>query len=66
MALFRCGANAGMSETVLWTNPAPTTNMTSTTITLSQSISNFDFVKLYWRVSTSNNTETYNLYTHLE
>lgn len=56
MALFRCGSGAGLQETVLWTNPNPTTSMSSTTVTLSESVTGFDFIKIESRVSTSDST----------
>ena len=34
-----------MSETVLWTNPSPTSTFASQTVNLSQSIQNFKYIK---------------------
>ena len=45
MALYRTGGG-GMSETTLWTNSSPTANFSLSTITLSQGISSFDFIKI--------------------
>lgn len=36
-------------ETVLWTNPAPTSAFASQTITLSDGISNYKYIKLKWK-----------------
>ena len=46
-----------LKETVLWNNSAPTSGMTSTTITLSQSIDLYDYIKIVWRVSKTVSTE---------
>lgn len=48
-----------LKETVLWTNPSPTSSMLNQTrVTLSQSIMNFEYIKFYARISTSNSKET--------
>ena len=47
----------GMSEKVLWTNPSPTSSFPQTACSLSESIDNFDYIKILYRVSTSNNTQ---------
>lgn len=47
MALYRCMASGGqMSETVLWTNPDPSSSsgFASQTVTLSDNIDNYDFI----------------------
>lgn len=47
----------GMSEKVLWTNPNPTSTQTDgTQPTLSESISNYKYIKLVARMSTTNAT----------
>lgn len=54
MAWFKTGGGGGaLSETVLWTNPSPTSNFATQTVTLSQSIENFDYIKFVHRISTS-------------
>lgn len=46
MSLYRCGGGGGMlEETVLWTNPSPTSDFAAQTVTLSDSISNYDYIK---------------------
>ena len=52
-----------MSETVLWTNPSPTSSFTSQDISLSQSIDDFDEVVIYFRLSTTDNTESFVKYS---
>lgn len=42
-----------LEETVLWTNPSPTSGMGATTVTLSQSIANFKYIKITGRNVTS-------------
>ena len=46
-----------MTETVLWTNSNVANTFASQTITLSQSISNYDYIKITVTSSTSNTTE---------
>ena len=57
MAWFKTGGGGALSETVLWTNSSPTTSFAAKTVTLSQSIANFERVRIYWRGSTSLATE---------
>ena len=55
MALFPCNAGgAGLKETVLWTNPNPTSELAggSTQYELSASLNNFDYVQVNWRTTT--------------
>lgn len=64
MALFPCNVGGGgtLSETVLWTNPSPTASFAAQTITLSSDINNFKYLKIVYKLSTSNNTESYAIY----
>lgn len=41
-------------ETVLWTNPSPTSTFAAQTVTLSDSIENYKYIKVSYRVSNSN------------
>ena len=50
------GGGAKQTETVLWTNPSPTSDFGQTTVTLSDSISNYDYIAVKWKVSTSLST----------
>lgn len=45
--------NVGLSETVLWTNPSPTSDYAKTTISLSNSISSFKIIKIYFKATKS-------------
>lgn len=45
-----------MKETVLWTNPNPTSSQAVTDLTLGESILNYDFLKITWRHTTSDPT----------
>lgn len=65
MALLRCGAVSSVQETVLWTNSSPTTNFSSQTITLSEDIDNFEYLKIKALGSTTNNLEI-NIYISVE
>ena len=60
MALFRCSSGAGgggMSETVLWTNSNPSSAFASQSISLSDDISNYEYIKIeYKRNATDANT----------
>lgn len=40
-----------LKETVLWTNPSPTSNFGTQTVTLSESIDNYKYVKFHIRPS---------------
>ena len=48
-----------MKETVLWTNPSPTSIFNAQTVSLSDSKMNYDFIKIYWRLSTTNASESF-------
>lgn len=53
-----------MSETVLWSNPSPTSNFAYQTLTLNQSIDDFKEIAVYYRLSTANNSrESFVTYT---
>ena len=47
----------GSTETVLWTNNSPTSQFAAQTITLSDDYSNYDYIEVYFRLSTSDDTE---------
>lgn len=46
--------STGYTETSLWTNSAPTSAFAAQTVTLSDSISNYKYIKIKYRVSNSN------------
>lgn len=48
-----------MAETILWTNSAPTSNMGATTITLSQGLSNFKYLKIEFNYGTASSSILY-------
>lgn len=50
------GGSGKYTETSLWTNPSPDANFTQTTVTLSDSISNYKYIAVKWKVSTSLST----------
>lgn len=52
----------GSTETVLWTNNSPSSNFAAQTVTLSQSIDNFDYIKITYRGGTSNANEVHAIY----
>lgn len=56
MAWFKTGGGA-LSETILWTNPSPTSSFAAQDVTLSQPITDFTYIKIVCRFSTSNSTE---------
>lgn len=62
MAWYKCGGGGALSETVLWTNPSPTSNLSIGNKTLSQSVDNFKKIRVYYRLSTSNSTTSYVTY----
>lgn len=64
MAFIRCGGGkATLKATTLWTNPSPSSSFSAQAVTLSESMYNFDFIKIYFRYSTSDNSEWSVLYT---
>lgn len=42
-----------LKETTLWTNNSPTSSFASQTVTLSDYVSNYDYIKITFRLSTS-------------
>lgn len=48
----------GMSEKVLWTNSAPTSDMDTQNITLSDSMLKYNYIKCVFRLSTTDATES--------
>ena len=64
MALFRCASGGGgttITETTIWTNPNPDTSFASsnTNVTVSQNISNFDYIKVESKDNYAQDTATY-------
>lgn len=63
MAETLCGLrkNGGgrLKETVLWTNSSPTSNLDAGDLGLSAPMTDFDFIRVYYRVSTSVSTSNY-------
>lgn len=58
------GGGATLVETVLWQNPNPTTAISSAlTVTLSDSVDNYEYIKLLYRYSTSDATAYSMIYT---
>lgn len=58
MGLYKAGGGGGqMTETVLWTNPNVANTFAEQTITLTDSITNYDYIKVTVASSTTNNTE---------
>ena len=54
MALYRCGSSGGtLSETKLWENGSPTSTFAEQTLTIGN-FSSYDYLRIYYRVSTSN------------
>jgi hypothetical protein len=47
------------TETLLWENSSPTSQFTSDSLTLSDNIKNYDYLKVYWRFSTTDNTTNF-------
>ena len=47
-----------MSETTLWTNPSPDSTQSQGNIALSDSIANYDFIKIYYRYGTTSSMNT--------
>ena len=63
-ALRKIGGGGTLKETVLWTNPSPTSDFAYQTLTLNQSIDDFKKIAVYYRLSTANNSrESFVTYT---
>lgn len=62
MGLYNCLGNGGgktLEETVLWNNSAPTSNMSSSLArTLFDDISNYDYLKIYWRLTVNQDIQS--------
>ena len=60
------GTSSGGSlpiETTLWENSSPTSSMTTQTITLSDDITNYDYLKVEYRQTTSTDTRSILVFT---
>lgn len=58
LASLKKKGGGSLSETTLWTNANPTSAMAQgATMPLSQNYSNFDYIKIKYRLSTSDSTE---------
>lgn len=51
------GGGGKYTETSLWTNSAPTSSFAGQDVTLSESFDNYKYVKVRYKLSTTNNTE---------
>ena len=59
--VFKTVTSRGRTETLLWSNPKPTASFSNQTVTLSQSIDDFGFMRLDYCFSggqQSNKTES--------
>lgn len=56
---FAVATKPTKTETTLWTNSSPTSTFANTTVTLSQSIENFDYIKFRIASTKSNTAESY-------
>lgn len=52
------GGGGGMTRTTLWTNTASTSAFSSQTVTLSDSISNYDYIGVEYRATTASSTRS--------
>lgn len=51
MAVYNNLPTGGMKATLLWTNPSPTSNYSSGTISLSEPLTNFQKLRIVWAYS---------------
>lgn len=57
MAYYRAAiGGGGETETTLWTNSSPTSGMISETVTLSDNLTKYRYLKIEWRRSTTDST----------
>lgn len=68
MAFIPCniGGGGGMTRTTLWTNNSPNSNFASQDMTLSDDITNYDYIGIKYCLSTTISQETENLITPSE
>ncbi len=52
------GGGGKQTETVLWANSSPSSSFAAQNVTLSDSLSNYDYIKVTYRISTSDGTST--------
>ena len=53
MAFYRCSSGGGtLTETVLWTNPSPSSSFSNQTVTLSESYTNYKYVGVKYATGT--------------
>ena len=48
---------SGLEETTLWTNSSPTSSFAGQAVALSDDITNYDYIRVYWRYNTTDATE---------
>lgn len=54
MAFLRCGGGrATLKATTLWTNSSPSSSFSAQAVTLSNSMYSYDYIRVYFRYSTS-------------
>lgn len=56
------GGGGALSETVLWTNPSPTSNFSAQTVTLSQDYTMFKAIRIYVKATGSATSDYYSDY----
>ena len=64
MAFIRClsGNSQKFKETVLWTNPDPTSDFETQTITLSDDMTNYDFLRIEGKAHKNDTVDTLEVY----
>ena len=53
MAYYLCQNKPVVTNTALWTNGNPSSDQGATSVTLSQSMANFDYLEVLWKFNTS-------------
>ena len=53
------GGGGSMTETTLWTNSSPSASFAAQTITLSDNISNYDYIRIKYRYNNTTPTDSY-------
>lgn len=59
------GGSGTLQETVLWTNPSPTSAISGVTITLSDDMDNYDYLKVKISASKDTSTEPLSIISYL-
>lgn len=58
--MFKWGGK--LKETVLWTNSSPTSSFAAQDVTISEAYSNYEYIAIYYKRTTSDTAELYSIF----